>query len=383
MLTETQIQNAVHSNPAFARSLGWDKKIGSVTAFLGVVATAAHDRQLAQNVERFQAGHPPLQKDGVIGPKTWHLLSKALAEKPTPASDPNAPPSRSSKPTPDRVKALDNWLLSLTHGHPKAKEPWTFYEEIEAYLGPFGEKGYPIGYGKKYCVLFNNDVTLARSPVAREWVRRTTILLQTYIRLYVVSRYEKGTLDSLTEEELRQAAFASHPLAYTRGGLTLVVLVAPHLVGEIVSIPSTEFFGGNAASSWAQALETGELVVPEASGTVLAGFAGPAHTGLFARAAEKDRQEFQHRIRVGEYLTELKKAIEAGKLDRIAWLERVTKNLNSTEYPDGAMSKFAGEVVGTADVRKKLLAARYRQEIRLSPELRKLYDGYDPGWDRW
>jgi hypothetical protein len=383
MLTSAQVKNAIGANPAYAQSLGWDKRLSEVATFLGVAGVAANDPRLAQNIERFQSGHPPLQKDGVIGLKTWEVLENAIDSDSTPSADPNAPPPKYSKPTPARVRALDAWLLSITNGHAQSDKPWTFYEKIDAYLGPFGDTGYPIGYGKKYCVLFSTDTLLSRDPTTRAWVSRTTIFLQTYLRLYIVKRYEQGTLGTMTEKELRDAAFQSHPRAYTQGGLTLVVLISPHLLAIITGIPSAEFSNANRSSSWAQAFETAKLVIPEATGMAFAGLAGPAHTGLFTRAAERDRVAFQRRIQIGDMLDGLKQAIVSGKLDRIAWLDRATIELNGAEYPDKAMSTFAGEVVAAANARKKQLAARYREDIHLAPELRRQYDAYDPDWNRW
>jgi hypothetical protein len=383
MLTPAQVKNATQSNPAYAQSLGWDKRLGEVTTFLGVAGVAANDPRLAQNIERFQSGHPPLQKDGVIGLQTWETLRNAINNDTKPSADPNAPPPKTSKPTSTRVRALDAWLLSITSGHAQSEKPWTFYEKIDAYLGPFGDAGYPIGYGKKYCVLFSTDVNLSHNPTTRAWVWRTTMFLQTYLRLYIVKQYEQGTLGTMTEAELRVAAFQSHPRAYTRGGLTLVVLISPHLLGMITAIPSAEFSGANSSSSWAQAVQTARLVMPEAIGMTFAGLAGPAHTGLFSRAAEQDRVAFQRRMQLGDMLDRLKRAVLSGKLDRIAWLESATTQLNHTEYPDQAMSKFAGEVAAAANARKKQLAARYREDIRFLPELRLQYDAYDPDWIRW
>lgn len=383
MLTAVQIQQARTGNPLYARQLGWDKRMGEVTAFLGVTGAVASDPRLAENVYRFQLGHPPLTRDGMIGPTTWAALKVAFTKAPVAPANPGAPPPKNSTPTPDRVKALDNWLLSITDGHPKAKEHWTFYEEIDAYLGPFGDEGYPLGYGKKYCILFNNDLMLRKSKNAMAWVKRTTILLQTYLRAYIVERYRQGTLKSLTEEELRKMAFAQHPRAYTKGGLVNVMLLAPHMLPQIATIPATEFFSENWVSSWAQLITTGKLVIAEMAGTMLATAVGPAHTGLYARAHEKDRQEFRRRQQIGDFLDALKKAIESGKLDRVEWLERATTDLNRIEYPDKGLAKMAGDAVKAADARKKFLAARYRAEIRLIPALQAEFDTYDPGWSRW
>jgi hypothetical protein len=319
----------------------------------------------------------------MIGPTTWAALKLAFTKAPAATVNPGGPPPKDSTPTPDRIKALDDWLLAMTDGHPKAKDPWTFYEQIDAYLGPFGADGYPLGYGKKYCVLFNNDKLIASVPSAKAWVRRVTILLQTYLREYIVQRYRQGTLKHLTEGELRKAAFDQHPRAYTKGGLALVMLLSPGMESYIGSIPSTEFFNENWRSSWAQLITTGKLVIAEMAGTVLASMAGPAHTGVLARAAEKDRREFIRRQQIGDFLDAFKKAMESGKLDRVEWLERATTDLNRIEYPDKGLAKMAGDAVAAADARKRFLAERYRAEIRLIPALQAQYDAYDPGWSRW
>jgi hypothetical protein len=345
MLTEPQLRHAVRANPGQARALGWDKWLAEIGALLGEPSAGAGEARLAHKVERFQSGHPPLAKDGVIGSGTWLVLKKAIDDKPARISNPNAPPPKDSKPTPDRVKALSDWLLAITEGHPRSTNPWTYYEEIDKYLGPFGDTGYPIAYGKKYCVLFNTNDTLSRDARAKAWVHRTTILLQTYLSQYIVERYQKGTLASVAEKALREAAFASHPLAYTRGGLTLIVMQSPGLMSMISSIPAAEFSNENADSSMAQYVETRNLVIKEVIGTLAAGMAGPAHTGALTRAADKDRLEFQRRIQLGEYLTDLKKGIDSGRIERIAWLDRVTKQLDGIEFPDAALKKLAGDIV--------------------------------------
>jgi hypothetical protein len=378
MLTDSQLRHATRANPGHARSLGWDRWIADIGVFLGEASVGAGDARLAQKVERFQYGHPPLDKDGVIGARTWLVLKKAIEEKPPRIVNPNAPPPRDSKPTPERIKALNDWLVAMTEGHPRSADPWTFYEEIDSYLGPFGDSGYPIGYGKKYCKLFNENKVLAQHPQARAWVRRTTILLQTYLTEFIVDRYRKGTLGSLTEKELRDAAFASHPRAYTQGGLTYLMMMSPELQGVLSAIPDAEFHNENADASEAQYRETRSLVIREAIGSLVAGLTIP-----LARAAEKDRLEFQQRIQLSQFLTDLKSLIEAGQLDRIVWLESATRQVERIEFPNTGLKKFAGEVVAAADARKKALAASYRQDIRLVPALQAEYNTYDPGWSRW
>lgn len=67
------------------------------------------------------------------------------------------PPKKDSEPTPSNVQKLEQWLTSIIAGHPGAKHTYTFYEEIDKYLGPWGVDGYPIGYGKRYNIRFTSD----------------------------------------------------------------------------------------------------------------------------------------------------------------------------------------------------------------------------------
>lgn len=80
--------------------------------------------------------------------------------------------------------------------------------------------------GKFYNIAFSNNEHLDDDPQARDWVWRTTILLQEMLRDYVVGRIRDCTLPTLTEAELRQTAFDSHPQAYDHGGLARLMLVA-------------------------------------------------------------------------------------------------------------------------------------------------------------
>lgn len=125
-------------------------------------------------------------------------------------------------------------------GHAQATATYRLYEEIDVWLGPWGQQGYPIAYGKFYNVAFTTNEKLMANPKARDWVWRTTILLQEALRNYVVGRIRDCTLPAITEVELRRAAFESHPAAYDMGGLAMLTLVAPELVPVIATIPSRE-----------------------------------------------------------------------------------------------------------------------------------------------
>ena len=71
---------------------------------------------------------------------------------------------------------------------PQSIEPWTFYEEVDNFLGPWGNSGYPIGYGKYYCVAFNSNEKLRANPQTADWIRRTTIVLQEALRDFIMIR---------------------------------------------------------------------------------------------------------------------------------------------------------------------------------------------------
>ena len=157
-------------------------------------------------------------------------------------------------------------LTSVIAGHPKATTTYRFYEELDSWLGPWGQSGYPIGYGKFYNIAFSNNKSLTANPTTRQWVWRATILLQEALRDYVVGRIRDGSLPTLTEPQLRRAAFDSHPRAYYRGGLSTVAVVAPVLILVVATIPGAEFSptSSNCVLSIEQALVTTGLVVSRA-----------------------------------------------------------------------------------------------------------------------
>jgi hypothetical protein len=107
-------------------------------------------------------------------------------------------PPKSAPANPANMKALNDGLTSVIAGHPGSIDPWTFYEVLDDYLGPWKNNGYPIAYGKYYCILFNQNEKLQRNAQTRDWVRRTTVALQEPLRDFVVQRLRAGTLASVT-----------------------------------------------------------------------------------------------------------------------------------------------------------------------------------------
>lgn len=293
-------------------------------------------------------------------------------------------PPKTAPATPANVNALQQGLTSVIAGHPGAVQPWTFYEELDAYLGPWAGQGYPIAYGKYYCMAFNGNEKLQRNPQTREWVRRTTIALQEPLRDMVVERFRAGTLARLTEPELRSFAFSVHPQAYVQGGLTMVVLTAPELLPIIASIPSAQFDprSENFGPTIRQVGATIEMVLPQAAGTVVAALM-PVHSGLFARAAQQDAQRFRQDLALGQWLGTTQRQLDNGELDSMALLTRLTERLNATQFGDQGMAAAARQVVASADARKRRLAAYYRAELVRNPALATQIDRLQPGWRAW
>jgi hypothetical protein len=264
-------------------------------------------------------------------------------------------------------------LTSVIVGHPQATTTYRFYEELDFWLGPWGQNGYPIAYGKFYNVLFTTNAKLDGNAQARQWVWHTTIFLQEALRDFAVSTVRDGSIRTLTEARLRQAAFDSHPSAYDRGGLAMVALTAPEMIPVIATIPAAEFLptADNFGPTVKQVFITLGLIGPEMVGNSLAALAGPAHTGLFARAAQQDQRRFMNELNLSRQLGNIRIQIDQGNLDNIPWLDAIISRLNATQFPDQGFARMAGEIVEAAQRRRQLLVSNYSQSLRQSPEVRR------------
>jgi hypothetical protein len=294
-------------------------------------------------------------------------------------------PAKTASPTAANVKLLYDGLTSVIAGHPGSVELWTFYEVLDGYLGPWGDAGYPIGYGKFYCKAFNGNAKLMANANTAEWVWKTTIALQEPLRDFVVETFKAGKLGRLTEPELRKVAFEAHPQAYTDGGLAMVVLVAPELLPVIATIPGREFdprsvsFGATVK----QVFVTLGLIASPIAGNTLAGLAGPAHTGLFSRAADMDRQRFLNEIALSRNLGDLKQAVQNGSCDNLILLDSIIAHLNATQFPNQGFAATAREIIDACTERKRVIARTYRALLKDRPSLRQVFDLSQPGWDQW
>jgi hypothetical protein len=302
------------------------------------------------------------------------------------------PPKKDSEPTPSNVQKLEQWLTSIIAGHPGATHTYSFYEEIDKYLGPWGDDGYPIGYGKKYNIQFTSDHNLRTDNIVQRWVWKTTIKLQEALRDFIVQAYRRGNLYPQSENywsskelkiNLKEAAFNSHSKAYVSGGLTIVAMGSPNMIPFIASIPRKEFspLSRNFKDSVQQVLETVEKVVPEAAGVTLATLAGPAHTLSFQYANRMDVDAVWGHRQVLDSLSWLKGAIRRKEMDVPSTLDEIIRRLNAREFPDMPAAALARDVIEAARERKRALVHGYRVEVAKDPSLRPFYDQCLEGWE--
>lgn len=139
--------------------------------------------------------------------------------------------------------AVEKAFRSVLAYSPGATTTYQFYEEVDAWLGPWSESGYPIGYGKKYNILFNTNAYLndPKRKASNAWVKNTTINLQLGLLNVILKRVRAGTINLVTEAELREAAFDCHPQAYLQAGLRAVAVQDIESLPVIMLIPYAEF----------------------------------------------------------------------------------------------------------------------------------------------
>jgi hypothetical protein len=262
--------------------------------------------------------------------------------------------------------------------------PWLFYEEVDRYLGPWSVSGYPIGYGKKYCVLFSSNRKLESDPAGAAWVRRTLLLLQTELTAFIVDRYAKGTLGSLTEAELRAAAFDSHPKAYTQAGLTLVVMIAPVLVFELALIPKAEFKPSSESfgATVRQVIDTASIVIPQGIAMTLATAAGPAHNRSLSIALARDQAHFFEQIAEARELGMIQECVTSGRCDHLGLLARLERGLLLRTFEDPGAQRVAARIVNAIRQRMDFVKTRYLQESATDSSLLPIFRQFDSAFQR-
>lgn len=302
------------------------------------------------------------------------------------ADIPPPPVAKTSAPTPQNVKALDQWLTIVTAFHPRtAGKPWIFYEQIDAFLGPWGQAGYPIAYGKKYCQLFYGDPILRRDPAGAQWVQRTLRLLQDELHKYILERFRAGTLGTITADQLRDAAFDSHPKAYTQAGLSMIVLLSPGLTKEIAQIPATEYrpTSPGVGRTIKQIAITTTIIVPEIIANTLAALSGPAHTQSWQIASARDAASFQNDRLASIKLDQIRILVKQGQCDHLDTLDALRASLESTTFADEGADNFAGTVVREIERRAAYVNMRYQRESARDRELRDIFREFDERACTW
>jgi len=274
------------------------------------------------------------------------------------------------------IQYVHDQLTSVIIGHPMAVKPHTFYEEIDAWLGPWGQNGYPLAYGKFYAVAFNSDKSLTADPETKQLVWDTTRTLQEALRDYIIQRMHSKTLVAITEPELRSVALASHANAFAGGGLAKVARTSPLIVPFILSIPGKEFdpTGSTFAPKIRQVLKTAASLSPQILGSVLAAAAGPAHSGLFAIASRRDELGYRKEERYRRALPQIKHAIDSGDLDDICLLKGLIEGFNRTEYPNRQLANHARTIVGSATVRLNFLKTHYSNILKDYPTMQSQFE---------
>jgi len=278
-------------------------------------------------------------------------------------------PRKAEPPTDALALALRTALDSVTAYHPQALTTYTYYEVLDAWLGPWGVAGYPLGYGKYYNILFTTNPKLCANSDTLAWVEETTLKLQEALTDFVLKRFRAGSLGMLTEAELRRAAFESHPRAYTDGGLAKVAMLDLALLPIIMAIPGKEFdprsqdFGPTIK----QVLETAGMVAATGAALGLAALM-PAHSGFLQRAADADRRHYIDTVTLGARMGQLKASIASGDVDYVPWLDQVISSLNRSRFDSQDSARCVRDVVLAAEQRKKFLLSRYEQLLEGSPK---------------
>ena len=267
----------------------------------------------------------------------------------------NLPPKATIKSDNETAKLVFDQLTSVIVGHAGATTTYRFYEEVDAWLGPWGKNGYPIGYGKAYNIKFNQNARLMADPATRRWVRKTTIYLQESMRDFIVDCVRKGTLRSLAEPQLREAAFKSHPYAYDKGGLAQVIIVSPELIPFVAAIPYVEYvpiLSDNFSATLKQVVLTTGRMAPQVLKALLVAVAHPLSPGVRQASRDEDKREQSAKQGIKKELLELKSAIPQGRLDNKLYLDSLINGLNAREFPDQETARLASDVIDLAKKRQ-------------------------------
>ncbi len=267
-------------------------------------------------------------------------------------------------------------LTSVIWGHPKARSTYHFYEEIDAWLGPWGKKGYPIGYGKLYNYAFVHNKQLMNNHTTKNWILKATVILQEILRDFIVQKIQDGTLPS--EQQIRNAAFDSHSVAYTQAGLLNVVLKEPFLLHIILLIPIKEFSqkSDDFEKTIVELFETILILTPSLCGIFTKSasliefpLVGPVHARIIEESGSKVCLTLQF-ILTREFSI-LKQRIDEGRLDYIPWLDDIIEKLDNLHIPENErLNELILIVTRAILMRRRHIVKKLNDILKHSPELK-------------
>ena len=84
------------------------------------------------------------------------------------------PPRKLIRTDAATAKLVYDQFTSVIAGHAQATTTYRFYEELDDWLGPWGQSGYPIAYGKFYNLAFTGNQKLMSNPQTKDWVWKPT-----------------------------------------------------------------------------------------------------------------------------------------------------------------------------------------------------------------
>ncbi len=258
--------------------------------------------------------------------------------------------------------------------HALATVPWLFYEIVDNWLGPWGVSGYPLGYGKFYCIAFNENEELKADPSASKWVRSTTVKLQESILQYLVESIENGSIRNLTESRLRKAAFDSHPTCYDDAGLAMVMILAPGLIPTIISIPKKEFSPKSASfgATIMQAYLASKLVTAKISEIVIESFMPYEQNYVIKQFYNAEDYQLGQREMTYKILLRIRSKLANRQIDGIDALKRVIDLMEEMDFenlPESRNIALSNIQVASARIRE-IEAENGRLLILANPELR-------------
>ena len=84
-------EKAIRLNRFYGVQLGWQQRLSEITRLLGLASKTPEERDFAEAVARWQR-EQGLKVDGILGPRTWAKMERALSTIPTTTPIPQAPP---------------------------------------------------------------------------------------------------------------------------------------------------------------------------------------------------------------------------------------------------------------------------------------------------